>query len=163
MVILVMGVSGSGKSTISKMLADELQYDFQDADDFHPQSNIEKMAQGLPLTDRDREYWLQSMRQVISQWLQEDKNVVLACSALKKSYRQQLCYDHEGVCLVYLRGSYELIKQRLENRTNHFMGKDLLDSQFEDLEEPISGIQVDIDKLPAEVTAEIINRLGLME
>lgn len=159
MIILVMGVSGSGKTTIGKMLAEKLQWQFQDADDFHPPANIAKMKQGIPLTDEDRNPWLEAMQQAILQWSETGKDTVLACSALKKSYREQLCYCKDQVSLVYLKASYDLIKQRLKNRKDHFMNKNLLKSQFETLEEPVQGIHVDIENPPEVVVSQIINRL----
>lgn len=104
MIILLMGVSGSGKTTIGKHLAATLNWEFYDGDDFHPAANIAKMSRGMPLEDRDREPWLQALRQAIALWLQEGKNVILACSALKSSYRQQLTQESSQVHLVYLRG-----------------------------------------------------------
>ena len=154
MVIIIMGVSGSGKTTIGKMLAESLHWEFQDADSFHPLDNIEKMRHGIPLNDVDRIPWLQSLQIAISRWLQENKNVVLACSALKASYRQYLVLS-SNVKLVYLRGSFELIKDRLQKRQNHFMGVELLTSQFESLEEPDNVIRVDISQSPQVIIQDI--------
>lgn len=154
MVIIIMGVSGSGKTTIGQMLAESLHWEFQDADSFHPIDNIEKMRHGIPLNDVDRIPWLQSLQIAISNWLQENKNVVLACSALKASYRQYLVLSSD-VKLVYLHGSFELIKDRLQKRQNHFMGVELLTSQFESLEEPENVIRVDISQSPQVIIQDI--------
>ncbi|MFH7029784.1 MAG: gluconokinase [Heteroscytonema crispum UTEX LB 1556] len=153
MIILVMGVSGSGKTTIGKLLAESLHCEFSDADSFHSPENIEKMRHGIPLNDLDRMPWLLAMQQSIQQWLQENKNVVLACSALKASYRQFLLLDDERVKLVYLKGSFELIQKRLQGRHNHFMGQKLLKSQFDALEELSDAIKIDISE-PLEVTLQ---------
>ncbi|PYS80122.1 MAG: gluconate kinase, partial [Acidobacteria bacterium] len=134
MVIILMGVSGSGKTTIGRRLADELGWKFYDGDDFHPRANVEKMAHGVPLDDEDRAPWLESLRDLIRSCLVRGESAVLACSALKRSYRQYLLID-ENVMLVYLKGDYELIEERLEGRSEHFMKPKMLDSQFDALEE----------------------------
>lgn len=161
MIIIVMGVSGSGKSTIANLLAEQLNWGFSDADSFHSISNVEKMSQGIPLTEEDRMPWLQSIKHAIDQWLQEGKNMVLACSALKSSYRRFLCPNPELIHLVYLKGSLELIAQRLAKRQNHFMNQALLQSQFDTLEEPDEEIWVDISNPPEVVVQLIRQRLGL--
>jgi gluconokinase len=159
MIILVMGVSGSGKTTIGQKLAESLQYEFQDADDFHPPQNIDKMRHNLPLTDQDRQPWLQTLRDSIQQWLHQDRHVVLACSALKQAYRKQLWVEPETMQLVYLKGSFELIEDRLKQRDHHFMKAGLLHSQFEDLEEPQTGIKVDISQPVEKTLAAILTEL----
>lgn len=159
MIILLMGITGSGKSKIGKLLADSLHWEFSDADTFHPPANIEKMSQGIPLNDVDRAPWLQAIQHAINRWLQEEQNVVLACSALKATYRQILCCNHSQIRLVYLKGSFELLESRLTQRQDHFMEINLLQSQFDILEEPEDGIQVDIAQ-PPEVIVEQI-RLSL--
>lgn len=136
MIVIVMGVSGSGKTTVAARLAEELNWHFSDADSFHSPQNVEKMSKGISLTDADRQPWLHAMRQQIARWLLARKNVVLACSALKAAYRQKLYCDRDRVKLVYLQGSFELIEQRMRSRHNHFMPKALLKSQFDTLEEP---------------------------
>ncbi len=155
MIVVVMGVSGSGKSTIGKLLAASLNWEFSDADDFHSVANIEKMSQGIPLNDADRMPWLEKLRSTISQWLLEDTNVVLACSALKSSYRQILWQDSERMQLVYIKSSFELLQKRLQQRQNHFMAFTLLKSQFETLEEPKNAIIVEAHQ-PAIVSVQQI-------
>ncbi|HEY9874874.1 MAG TPA: gluconokinase, GntK/IdnK-type, partial [Candidatus Obscuribacterales bacterium] len=121
MIIIIMGVTGTGKTTIGKLLAEALVWDFRDADFFHSQANIEKMQSNIALEDEDRLPWLMSMQQAIDGWLHENKNIVLACSALKADYRQILCRDPKRMPIVYLHGSFELIAERLSKRENHFM------------------------------------------
>lgn len=161
MIILVMGVSGSGKTLIGSRLAETLGWSFYDADDFHPAVNLEKMSRDIPLTECDRAPWLANLQRAIAQWLQEGKNVVLACSLLKASHRHQLCLDPEQIRLVYLQGPFSLIQQRLTNRQGHFMKVQMLQSQFDDLEEPSGGIRVDVAQTPTAIVAEILDRLGL--
>ena len=154
-----MGVSGSGKTTIGRKLAESLGYKFADADDFHPQENIDKMRNGIALSDKDRLPWLQKMQDVIKQHLLENTNIVITCSALKASYRQMLLINHESVKLVYLKGSFELIHKRLKERLNHFMSEKLLKSQFEILEEPLEAIEVDISQPLEVIVQEILEEL----
>ncbi|MBW4551261.1 MAG: gluconokinase [Aphanocapsa sp. GSE-SYN-MK-11-07L] len=161
MVILVMGVSGSGKTTIGQLLASSLDWQFSDADDFHPSANIQKMSHGIPLVDADRLPWLQTLKQAINEWLKTGTNVVLACSALKSSYRQFLCQDSEQVKLVFLKGSFELIYQRLVKRHEHYMQTDLLQSQFEALEDPENALQIEIDQSPTAIVQQIRTDLNL--
>lgn len=161
MIILVMGVSGSGKSFIGKRLAEALHWEFSDADSFHTPENIEKMHHGIPLNDKDRMPWLLVMQTAIQQWLQEDKNVVLACSALKASYREYLVIDEERIIVVYLKGSFELIYKRLQARQNHFMSAKLLQSQFDTLEEPSSALVVHVEDSPEEIVQQIRAYLGM--
>jgi gluconokinase len=155
MVIILMGVSGSGKTTIGQQLAQSLGWPFYDGDDFHPQVNIDKMRQGVPLTDDDRDSWLTALRQLIDSLLQNDQSAVLACSALKQAYRNRLQRDSEKVRLVYLKGDYDLIRQRLTNRQGHFMRADLLRSQFATLEEPQGVLTVDVSEPPEHLVATI--------
>jgi gluconokinase len=152
-----MGVSGSGKTTIGRGLAGELGWRFYDADDFHPRSNVEKMARGVPLDDEDRAPWLESLRDLIRLCLGRGESAVLACSALKRSYRAYLLID-ENVKLVYLKGDYELIDERLKNRRGHFMKSKLLNSQFTALEEPERGLTVDISLPPEKIIETIRSR-----
>src|SRR5271169_3567058 len=154
MVIILMGVTGSGKTTVGLALAESLHWQFVDADDFHPPANIAKMRAGIPLDDADRAPWLASLHDAIVGWLQTGTNVVLACSALKRAYREKLLVGPE-VTFVYLRGNPKLISQRLAQRHGHYMDPNLLDSQFATLEEPQGAITVDVD---AEVP-EIVRRI----
>ncbi|QHG17274.1 gluconokinase [Nostoc sp. ATCC 53789] len=161
MIIIVMGVSGSGKTTIGKLLADSLGWEFSDADSFHSPENVEKMRRGIPLTEADRMPWLQDLQAAIKHWLQENKNVVLACSALKDSYRQFLVSDSVRTKLVYLKGSYELIQIRLKERSNHYMSEKLLNSQFDTLEEPLDTISMDVAQPPQIIVQNIRTALRL--
>jgi gluconokinase len=157
--VILMGVAGSGKTSVGQALAERLGWDFYDADGFHPLENINKMASGIPLDDEDRAPWLASLHALISTSLKEDRPAVLACSALKESYRKKLLEGHADVLVVYLKGSYELIWSRLEARQDHYMKPHMLQSQFEVLEEPTSGLTIHITTPVEEMVAEIINRL----
>jgi len=156
-----MGVSGSGKTTIGKMLAESLHWQFTDADAFHSSENVAKMSSGIPLDDSDRILWLQDLQRAIATWLQDNKNVVLACSALKASYREFLVLDEERIKLVYLRGSFEMIKERLQKRQNHFMREKLLQSQFDSLQEPENAICVDVCEAPQVIVQQVREALGI--
>ncbi len=160
MIVIVMGVVGAGKTTIGRLLAEQLSWEFADADDFHPKSNVEKIRRGISLTDEDRAPWLAALREAITSWIREDRNVVLACSALKRRYRQELAAAPE-VRFVYLKGSASLIAERLRARHGHYAGEQILASQFADLEEPEDAVTVDIDASPQEIVAEIRQKLGL--
>jgi carbohydrate kinase (thermoresistant glucokinase family) len=155
MVYIVMGVSGSGKTTVGELLAQNLGLPFYDADDFHPDENISKMKEGIPLSDEDRDGWLKTLAGQILKW-EEAGGAVLACSALKEKYRKTLCSQlPEKIEWIFLKGSKELIKERILHRKAHFMNAGLLDSQFEILEEPKYGITVPIDR-SAKVVVETI-------
>ncbi len=160
MIILVMGVSGSGKTTIGQKLAEILNAKFYDGDDFHPEENIAKMRQNIPLTDRDRQPWLQALQQIIDQGVDQHQNIVLACSALKKNYRDQLFKNYQQMTLVYLTGSFDLIKTRLKQRSDHFMREDLLQSQFDALEPPEGGIHIDISQPVETILEEILRKFN---
>ncbi len=160
MVIIVMGVSGCGKTTIGKKLAEHLQLPFHDADDYHPQTSIDKMRNGIPLTDEDRLPWLRKLVEKIKVW-ESQGSAVLACSALKESYRQML-RTVPDIVWVYLDGSRETILERLQARTEHYLAPTLLDSQLEALEKPAYGIHVDISLSPERIVNEIINKLKAM-
>jgi len=157
--IIVMGVSGSGKSTIAKKLAQKLNIAYQDADDFHPPANVEKMASGAALNDADRQPWLENLADLLAK--NKDQGLVLACSALKESYRQTLNTKLKvPATTVFLSGTYELIYQRMQNRKDHFMPPVLLQSQFRALEEPDHAIKVSIDQSIKAIVAEILDHLG---
>ena len=155
MIIILMGVSGSGKSTIGQRLASDFDWMFVDADDFHPLANREKMKRGIPLTDADRLPWLLSLRQTIDRWDAAGKSVVLACSALKEQYRRILGCDRSYIRLIYLQGKFESIASRLQARSQHFMPATLLQSQFEALEEPQNALWIDITNSPEAILQQI--------
>lgn len=152
---IIMGVSGCGKTAVGSALAQKLGWRFFDADDYHPASNIEKMAKGIPLTDEDRHPWLEVLQALISSSLQQGKPGVLACSALTQRYRQVLLAGNPDVQLVYLKGSYDLIWSRMQARNGHYMQPSMLKSQFDILEEPEYALMVDI-KLSVD---EIVNAI----
>jgi gluconokinase len=160
MVILVMGVSGSGKTTIGEMLSAQLNWPFVDGDTLHSAANVAKMAAGIPLTDDDRIPWLQSIHDVIEGWRMQQKSGVIASSALKKEYRQILLTSSE-IKLVYLRGSYDLIYSRMEHRPGHYMKPEMLRSQFAALEEPTDALIVDIAAPAEEIVANIRQKLAI--
>ncbi len=159
--IIVMGVSGSGKTTVGKLLAHELGWVFHDGDDYHSARNVSKMRDGIPLTDEDRAAWLRTLASLISESLDHATPGVLACSALKQRYRDLLRVDRERVRFVYLKGSAALISARMHERAGHFMPPELLQSQLELLEEPENALTVDIQLSPDEIVACIIDRLQL--
>ncbi len=154
-----MGVSGCGKTSIGKSLAEQLGWDFYDADDFHPPENIEKMAGGTPLDDSDRVPWLATLHDLISFSLKANKPGVLACSALKERYRRQLMEGTDGVRLVYLKGSYDLIWSRMATRKEHYMQPEMLQSQFDALEEPTNALTIDISKPLDEILFNILEQI----
>jgi gluconokinase len=160
MVVVLMGVSGSGKTTIGLRLADTLAAEFAEGDDFHPPANVEKMRAGTPLTDEDRNPWLETLSRKIGDWLDADTNGVLACSALKASYRDVLRGERTGVYFVHLKGSEPLLRARLELRRGHYMPPSLLASQLASLEEPADAIVADISGTPDAIAANIIGALG---
>jgi gluconokinase len=162
-IVIVFGVSGAGKTTIGKLLAKRLGWRFLEADDFHPRANIEKMHNGLPLADEDRWPWLKLLRQEIERSLAANKNAVLACSALKRKYRERLRVS-DNVKFVLLRGDYALIEKQLHSRRGHFMNLDLLRSQFADLEEPKLDedvLTIELGRTPEELVEEIETKLRL--
>ncbi|MEY2411996.1 MAG: gluconokinase [Acidobacteriaceae bacterium] len=170
MVIVLMGVKGAGKTTIGTLLAERLGWKFADADSFHPAANVQKIHQGIPLDDSDREPWLNALSAAITGWITQKENVVLACSALKRAYRTTLGVEaSREVKVVYLKGAYDLIYQRLTLRHEHFATEAILASQFADLEEPqdatasdpASTIVVDVGHPLREIVAEIQVRLNL--
>jgi len=157
-VILLMGVSGSGKTTVGQLLASQLGWEFADGDDYHPAANVEKMRNGIPLTDADRAPWLETLRALIAGWIAAGKNVVLACSALRRAYRESLRVAPE-VRVVYLKGTPQLLRERLHARVGHFMTERMLESQLAALEEPEDAVVVDVDRAPARIVAEILARM----
>jgi gluconokinase len=162
-IVIVFGVSGAGKTTIGKLLAEELGWQFYEADDFHPRSNIEKMRRGRPLTDEDRWPWLERLREQLTRSVAAKENAVLACSALKRAYRERLRVS-DDVKFVFLRGDYALIAEQLCHRRGHFMNPTLLKSQFADLEEPGSdegALTIELGRTPDELVKEIKTNLGL--
>lgn len=160
MIVIVMGVVGSGKTTVGTLLAQQLGWKFADADDFHPKLNVEKIRHGIALTDADREPWLNDLQKQIVQWIATKQDAVLACSALKQSYREILAVGPEAR-FVYLKGSVALIADRLRLRHGHFADETILASQIHDLEEPARAMTVDIEKTPAQIVSEIRRGLGL--
>ncbi|HEY2821292.1 MAG TPA: gluconokinase [Candidatus Acidoferrum sp.] len=158
MIVIVMGVTGSGKTTVGKMLAERLGSEFADADDFHSAANKDKMHRGIPLTDADRMPWLVSMHEYLARAYAENRSVVLGCSALKQGYRRIL-REKLAVELVYLKGSYEVIDEHLRARKGHFADDKILAAQFADLEEPTDAIVVDVRVEPEEIVDEICRQL----
>lgn len=158
-VIILIGVSGSGKTTVGKLLAQALSCDFYDGDDFHSAANKEKMNQGIPLSDADRGPWLVVLHNLISQLLAQRKVAVLACSALHQSYRDYL--SQPGVQFVYLKGDFELLRHRLENRKGHFFDPKLLANQLRTWEKPKGVLTVEAAKNPYAIVREIQDRLGI--
>lgn len=159
MIVLLMGVQGSGKTAVGRALAARLGWRFVDGDDFHSAANKAKMSSGIPLNDSDRAPWLSAIRKEIDRALSDKENLIIACSALKERYRQQLVTS--GVRLVYLRGSQELIRSRLVARVGHFAKLDLLASQFEQLEEPVGAITIDIEQTVDQVVNDIVRAASL--
>jgi gluconokinase len=160
MVIVLMGVSGTGKTAVGTRLARALGGEFVEGDDYHRPANIEKMRSGVPLDDADRQPWLETLSREIGRWLDAGKTVVLACSALKQRYRDILKAGRRGVRFVHLEGDPDLIRSRLAKRRGHYMPASLLDSQFAALEEPRDAITVSVEGTPDEIVAEIVAALG---
>jgi gluconokinase len=159
MVIVLMGVTASGKTSVGRLLASALGCRFYDADDFHPGVNIDKMRRGIPLDDADRLPWLETLRDLVRRCLAEHADAVLACSALKDSYRQYLLVDAR-VTLVYLKADQDLIRQRLLQRRGHFMNPELLESQFATLQEPTQAIWIDASLAPQVIVNAIRHQLS---
>lgn len=157
MIYIVMGVSSAGKTVVGQKLARRLEIPFYDGDKFHPQENIEKMESGRPLNDRDRRPWLETLAQKIADW-HASGGAVLACSALKKRYRDVLT-SRQAAQFIYLKGPIPLIAERMVDRKGHFMPEELLESQFEALEEPSEAITVSIEPPPEEIVSDILQRL----
>lgn len=161
MIVVLMGVSGSGKTTIGRALAARLNWPFADADAYHPETNKQKMHAGIPLTDADRRPWLEALRHRIDDTRRQGGNLVLGCSALKHEYQHYLRHDAEDIRYVYLEGSEELIAKRLASRRGHFMNPALLHSQFQALEPPEHALRVNIAPAPDVIAEEIERRLNL--
>ena len=166
MVAVVMGVSGSGKTTVGILLAETLGWQFQEGDKLHPPENVAKMSAGIPLSDADRLPWLRKIAETIDGWRARGESGVITCSALKRSYRDIIVGDRPDVRLVYLKGSHDLIRQRMVARHGHFMPSSLLDSQLAILEEPSpdeNAIVVDIGGSPEKIAREIADRLSVAQ
>ncbi len=160
MIVVLMGVSGCGKTTIGLRLADSLSCQFYDGDDYHPEENIKKMTSGQPLNDDDRKPWLEELNRLMAICDKSGKDAVLACSALKRKYRECLAKNIIDMKFVYLKGSYEQILQRMQSREGHYMKADMLRSQFQAFEEPDNAIMVDIDVDPESLTQNVVKELG---
>lgn len=160
-----MGVSGSGKTTVGTRLAAELGWIFYEGDDFHPPENVSKMARGMPLTDADRSPWLERLGDLIDQCLERNQSAVIACSALKERYREQLRRKNETVLFVYLNGAYEVVFRRMMSRSNHYMKPAMLRSQYDDLEPPtgdeaiIISIENDVEAILEEIKGALQARV----
>ncbi len=159
MIVVIMGVAGAGKSTVGQLLAAELHCEFLDGDSLHPPANIEKMTRGVPLTDADRAPWLAAIHARIVESLQGGHSLVVACSALKQRYREALS-DGVAITWVYLKGSEEVIRARLQHREHHFMKAQMLASQFADLDEPTNAIVIDVTAAAADAVRLIVNALA---
>ncbi len=169
MVVIVMGVVGVGKTTVATCLAHELGWEFVDADSFHSPANVAKIAAGIPLDDADRSPWLDALHSEIQRWLAEHRNVALACSALKQSYRDRLTSGltlenqtaNQPIKFIYLKASFEVIQERLQQRHGHFATQNLLPSQLEIIEEPTGAITIDASQSVDEIVAEIRRQIKL--
>jgi carbohydrate kinase (thermoresistant glucokinase family) len=162
--MIVMGVAGSGKTTVAEALAKRIRWAFKDGDAFHPQSNVEKMRSGQPLTDDDRWPWLRAIAAEIDRVIAAGGHVIIACSALKRAYREILVGPRTGVRLIYLKGDRDIILRRLQARRGHFMPPQLLDSQLATLEEPGAderAIAVNIDAPIEAIVDEVLRRLAV--
>ncbi len=161
LVLIFMGVSGCGKTTVAKLFAERTGAVFYEGDDFHPAENVAKMRAGIPLTDADREKWLQTLKDIIIHALTKNECAVLTCSALKARYRNELAAGDLRVKFVHLTGPRSLIEERLKNRSGHFMPPSLLESQFAILELPADALTFGVEKSPEKIVAELIHILGM--
>jgi gluconokinase len=159
MFIILMGVAGCGKTTIGRLLAHQLKCPFYDGDDYHPPTNVAKMASGIPLGDDDRAAWLASLAKVIRDGLERGENGVIACSALKGAYRNVLCVDPAWVKFFYLKGDYDTLLERMQSRGEHYMKPAMLQSQFAALEEPADVPWLDVKLEPAEIVRRIVEHI----
>jgi gluconokinase len=160
MILLVMGVTGAGKTTVGKLLAEKLHWTFLDADAFHPPANIEKMKRGIPLSDLDRAPWLAAIHAELLRRNSAKENIVLACSALKRAYRAQLA-ERLDVQIIYLQGSFASIRAQVVERQGHFAGEAILAAQFADLEEPSGALACDVATPPEEIVSSVCAKLNL--
>lgn len=160
-IVVVMGISGSGKSTVGRQLADRLGWPFHDGDDFHPAQNVSKMSKGIPLDDDDRRPWLQTLHDALADILEQGGHAVLAASLLKQAYRELVLGDLLGVRLVYLRADPRVIDERLQKRQGHFFQASLLATQLEILEEPVNALALSVDSPSASLVAQIVDAFGL--
>lgn len=161
--VVLMGVAGCGKTSVGGRLSELLGWPFFDGDDYHPKENIAKMSRGIPLNDSDRFVWLSRLHDLIEEHLQAGKSMLLACSALKQGYRDQLKDGNPGTIFVYLKGDYELIFRRMQERKSHYMKAEMLQSQFATLEEPKEAIVVSTDKDLDSIVVEIVGKLDLVD
>jgi carbohydrate kinase (thermoresistant glucokinase family) len=161
-IVVIWGVSGCGKTTVGRQLADMLAWSFYDADEFHPEVNVDKMRQGIPLDDDDRYPWLKILANLIRETNDAGRDAVLACSALKQDYRNLLGINQQNVCSVLLSGDQTLIKNRLQKRSHEFMNNNLLTSQFATLESATDGLEVNIEDNPTTLCEKIIRALTLL-
>jgi gluconokinase len=160
MILVVMGVCGVGKTTIAQQVAEQLGWPFYEGDEFHPKANVDKMSQGIPLTDEDRVGWLDALAKVISELEAAGRSGIITCSALKQAYRDRLVGKTTSVRFVYLKGDVTLIRERLDARKGHYMPPSLLTSQFETLEEPKDALMVSIQQSPEDIVRQIRQVLG---
>jgi gluconokinase len=158
MTFIVMGVAGCGKSTVGKLLADKLGWRYIEGDEYHPEENVKKMSSGIPLNDDDRAGWLLSLRAEIEKARENGEHIVLGCSALKEKYRVILKKNDEDIKFIFLKGTYEVIQQRLEKRAHHFMKAGMLQSQFDTLEEPHDALVCDVTMPPADIVNFVLNK-----
>lgn len=161
MIVVLMGVSGTGKTTVGRVLAQQLGWTFYDADDYHPPANVAKMHQGIPLSDDDRRPWLEALARLINGARRRGENVILACSALKHDYQEYLRQHQADVKYVYLHGTPDLIRERLAARKGHFFDPSLLPSQFATLEPPVDALEIDVTPSPQTIASQIRAALGL--
>jgi len=158
--IILMGVSGSGKTTIGQALSSALGWPLYDGDDYHSPENVKKMSLGIPLSDEDRLHWLETLSHLLNENYHRGENLVLACSALKRIYRDQLRSNHANLNFVYLEGDIDMIRQRMLAREEHYMEPGMLESQFQILEPPQNALQINIDRPINEIIQEIIGLIG---
>ncbi len=161
MIVILMGVAGSGKTTIGILLSEDVGWTFFDGDDFHPQENIERMRRGIALSDKDRGIWLDRLHELVRGLSDRGESAILAFSALRKAYRERVADGVDGLRFLYLKGDPALLEQRIKDRKGHYFGADLLGSQFETLEEPEGIARVDVAGEPEEVVARVRMVLGI--